>query len=90
MKFWTSAPCSATVGRMRVPTENGIRRRQAAADGAVFYLPIEPCPKCGDHQRYVLSNQCITCTKERANKSEISIRAIAKKAREKKAPTGAS
>jgi hypothetical protein len=75
---------------MRVPTENGIRRRQSAADGAVFYLPIEPCPKCGDHQRYVLSNQCITCTKERANKSEISIRAIAKKAREKKAPTGAS
>ena len=53
---------------------------EAAERGAVHYEHT-PCLKCGDSLRYVLSNQCVSCTKDRARRHQNAIRMVAKKAR---------
>lgn len=39
---------------------------EAAKAGRTIFMPANPCPVCGDPHRYTSSNQCVTCTKERA------------------------
>lgn len=60
---------------------NANRRREAAMRGDVHYVPTHACKQCDCEFRYVLSNQCVACTKARARKKDYEIRDIAKKAR---------
>lgn len=60
---------------------NTERRMAAAKRGSKFYEPKDACPKCGDPSRYVLSNQCVTCSKKRARKSTAELRKALQEAR---------
>jgi ribosomal protein L37E len=41
-------------------------RLRAAYDGQTKFDVEVPCKKCGTSTRYVRSNQCVQCTKNRA------------------------
>lgn len=58
-------------------------RLDAARRGDVHFLHPSPCRVCGSHDRYVTSNQCVACTKDRAKRRDQEIRDLLREARAK-------
>lgn len=61
---------------------NAKARMKAAEDGEVHFVSPRECPRCGSALRYTSSNQCVPCTKARAQGDCDDIRATLKRARE--------
>lgn len=62
-------------------TNQELRTRAARRGQTVFDSPIE-CRSCGDHSRYVTSNQCVRCTKSRGARRHEEIARLLKEARD--------
>ena len=66
---------------MRKTSEQAEARRAAAKAGKTIFVTPKPCDKCGSDLRYVLSNQCVPCSRKRAAEATKEFREMVRKAR---------